>query len=209
MEEIALSHPNLDHFSGVPAILRHLDVERVTVNRYFLRRGEGTAERRLAGIVHKAGVPWKVTGDAPRVWIEEGVRFECLWPPADLEAYPVNDTSTVWRITYRGRSMLLTGDIEERAERALLQRGDLRADVLVLPHHGGLGPASASFFQAVGASVWIRSGSTLPRHRRGTLERLAGSGTVLMDTAEDGAVEVCVTESAFRVTSFRGSARLP
>ena len=49
-----------------------------------------------------------------------------------------NNLSCVLRIDAGGRRMLLTSDIEARDEAALLQRdaAALKADVLLVPHHG-------------------------------------------------------------------------
>ena len=49
----------------------------------------------------------------------------------------INDASLVLKITHEENAFLLTGDIQEKAMRAMMGSGvDLGADVLKVPHHG-------------------------------------------------------------------------
>ena len=77
-----------------------------------------------------------------------------LWPPKSARLASRNDASLVLRVELAGKRVLLTGDIGISAERGLLAAGaDLRADVLMLAHHGSRGSSSPEFLEAVGAEV--------------------------------------------------------
>lgn len=88
-------------------------------------------------------------------WEWDGVQFEILHPLA--ESYHAsersNNMSCVLRIRAsdpQGAVALLAGDIEAKAEAALVAREeDLRADLLLVPHHGSKTSSSASFLDAV------------------------------------------------------------
>ena len=62
----------------------------------------------------------------------------------------LNDTSIVLRLTMGDVSFLLTGDITEQTEAALISRGtELRSSVLKVPHHGSKTSSSPAFLQRV------------------------------------------------------------
>ncbi len=64
-----------------------------------------------------------------------------LWPPANYQGND-NNRSCVVRIRWGNLSVLLPGDIEKQAQQQLmtqyseLKEDPLRADILILPHHG-------------------------------------------------------------------------
>jgi hypothetical protein len=99
-----------------------------------------------------------------------------------------------------GLSALLTGDIEEDGVRALLGSGaDLRADLLLLPHHGSARVPSAGLLAAA-----CRARTAVASAGPGTL-RLGSVASpfapVYLSTSEGGAV--VVTPSGARFASGR------
>ena len=89
-------------------------------------------------------------------WEWDGVAFEVLHPrPGDelIRALRPNALSCVLRIGAAGGgtpAALLVGDIEALQEQALLERGaNLKADLLLVPHHGSKTSSSPGFLDAV------------------------------------------------------------
>ncbi|MFC1707807.1 ComEC/Rec2 family competence protein [Planctomycetota bacterium] len=101
-----------------------------------------------------------------------------------------NDASLVVHVAVGRRSILFTGDIEERGTRSLLASGaDVGADVLIVPHHGGRNRESGALARAVRPQLAIVSS------RRGFSEpsvavALEDAGAVVTGTAWCGAVSV-------------------
>lgn len=82
------------------------------------------------------------------------MRFRFLHPSRD-GGWLGNDGSCVLRIDAPGGRILLPGDIEAPAERALVTQGaDLAADVVVAPHHGSASSSTAGFVESV-APEWV------------------------------------------------------
>ena len=86
-------------------------------------------------------------------WLWDGVIFEFIHPLASDSDRPFrpNARSCVLRIQAQGQTVLLTADIEALQEQALVQRmGDaLKADVLLVPHHGSKTSSTEGFIDTV------------------------------------------------------------
>jgi len=200
IEGVYISHANLDHFSGLPSVLDEVTAGPLLLNRYFepSSPAHSPAQHFLA-VLSQRGHPVEQFGVAPLSWESGGVTFELFWPPAGLDdTWSANNTSTVLRLTFASRSILLTGDIEEEAQQALIQRGDLHADVLFLPHHGSVAKTLKSFLVAVNPQIVIRSHFERMRETTNGLEDIVGS-IPIYNTADHGAVEIRVEREGIRV----------
>lgn len=121
------------------------------------------------------------------------MRFEVLHPAPGRAARRRNDESCVLKVSAGGAAMLLTGDIERRAEAELAGAAAVRADALLVPHHGSRSSSSAPFLEAAGARLAVVSAGY--RNRFGhpaaeVLERYAAAGAQVLRTDRDGAVTV-------------------
>ncbi len=163
LDMLVLSHRDADHTGGAAAVLAQQPQAAVL--------GSIEADNSLQRL--RPIEPCL----AGRQWEWDGVRFEVLHPqpgddafvpsgPRSQQGPPVpprpNVLSCVLRIeaaeamSGRGTSnangavALLVGDIEAAQEQALLARGaPLRADVLLVPHHGSKTSSSPAFLEAV------------------------------------------------------------
>ena len=144
LDVLMLSHRDIDHVGGAAALLRALPAREL---RSSLEPGHALLRAGATDVRCEAGQGW--------VW--DGVRFDVLHPlPGNYDAgLKPNDLSCVLRITsVSGRRALLMGDLEADQERALVRREpDLRAAVLLVPHHGSKTSSSAELLAAVRPGV--------------------------------------------------------
>ena len=198
-----VSHADLDHRGGVPAVLA-----AVPVGELWLPPG-AREDRDFDGVVEAAahaGVPaYERSRASPPLSLGD-LRVVPLWPPPVPTGLSRNDASLVVRIEAGARRVLLPGDISERAERAMLASGaDLRADVLALPHHGSRTSSSAAFLAAVGARIAIASAPCWGRfempHER-VQQRVRETEAALGWTGRDGAVFVALNAEQLRLEPF-------
>ncbi len=147
---LVLSHDHSDHVDGAPGVLRHRRVSAALAPAGF---EEGPVGRLLAE--EGVGLTVAERGQQFRVgpWL-----LRVLWPEAGFVG-SVNDTSVVVRADGPEMSVLLTGDIEEEAQGALLRGPEpelLSVTVLTTPHHGA-GTQDPAFLSATGAAVSVTS----------------------------------------------------
>ena len=126
-------------------------------------------------------------------WQWDGVRFERFKAPGFQQG---NNGSCLLRVEDRaGHSLLLTGDIEVQAERALLasMADKLAADVLLVAHHGSRTSSSEAFLNQVKPTVAIISSGALSHygHPHGeVVQRLHSRLIEVYTTASHGALQV-------------------
>jgi competence protein ComEC len=204
IDTVALSHPNLDHFSGIPDLIAQYSVGSIITTDHFDRlASKNTSAQRLKAEVADLAIPWHHVMRGDRLSTGENVCIDVLWPPSSTatEIEEANDSSLVLRIAYARKRILLTGDIEETAQQQLLASEDVSADVLVLPHHGGVTSTTAAFIEAVDPDYCIRSSRQRNDQTTNGLLDLV-QGHVFFNTADDGAVSVQISPSELTVQSF-------
>ncbi|RZU45024.1 competence protein ComEC [Fluviicoccus keumensis] len=145
LDRLVLSHNDLDHTGGAAEVIRGIPASEVVYSALPEAYRPGLESRQQ---FCRQGQHWD--------W--DGIRFRVVSPGPSLAGAADNNRSCVLHVQGEGFSILLTGDIETPAEQALLGSGeDLRADVLVLPHHGSNTSSSPAFLQAVQPRLGIVS----------------------------------------------------
>ncbi len=138
LDVLMISHRDADHIGGAQAVLKMQPQARLisSIEESNELQQVRKAERCIAG----------------QRWDWDGVNFEILHPSLpDYESTPKPNTiSCVLRISNGKQTVLLTGDLEAAQELRLVEQGaSLRADVLLVPHHGSKTSSTPEFLNAV------------------------------------------------------------
>jgi competence protein ComEC len=126
-------------------------------------------------------------------WQWDGVTFQMFQSPDHTTG---NNGTCLLKITAKdGASVLFSGDVEKKAEAALLRTVPmlLAADVLLAPHHGSKSASSLAFIQAVDPSMVLISAGKLNHFGHPhpeVLQRYEARLVKIYSTASHGAVEV-------------------
>ena len=193
LDALVVSHQDSDHSGGALSLLQTvpvgwLDSSLPEENAIVVtQRARGASARRCT-----AGTRW--------TW--DGVQFTTLYPFDSTYLEPrikTNDLSCVIRVSGAGGSVLLTGDIEARAESALLARdaAALRADLLIVPHHGSRTSSTPAFIAAVRPAVAVYTPGYRNRFghpRPEIVARYAAAGIRAYRTDYDGALSFALGE---------------
>jgi competence protein ComEC len=134
IDEIILSHADLDHFNGLPALFERFHVGQVTCTPTFADKKTPAVRVTLAAI-EKAGIPVRIVQAGDRLFSGD-VEMDVLHPPAAGPEGNENARSLVLRVSHAGHTLLLTGDLEGAGLERVLALPPVTADVLMAPHHG-------------------------------------------------------------------------
>ena len=188
------THPDLDHMGGLLHVLRAFTVDHLFENGREGKAGWGQQWRQARQTHHSRPL---ARGDIlvlgnPAL----DLRMEILHPPrTEQDMWQGNDASVVARLTQHGRGLaLFLGDAEQAVLRRLLKNGDdLRAEVIVAPHHGSQNGFLKEFYAAVQPGLVVAScgfenryGYPAPSLRAWC----AAAGVPLLYTGRHGAVRV-------------------
>ena len=187
---LVVSHGDNDHSGGAGALIEAIDVREIVGGDPL---PASDRERPC-----RAGDHWS--------W--GSAELSMLWPPGDgvLEG---NNASCVLVLAAGGVRVLLTGDVEAVVERVLVsEQGErLRADVLIVPHHGSRTSSTADFVAAVQPQVAVISAGYRNRYgfpRQEVVETYREAGTRILATYGNGAIRFELREEAVgRPESFR------
>lgn len=200
---LILTHFHADHVGGLAALTGR------EVDSVLAPTGHTGAEAVAALLPHAA----TIAAAAGLVLQVGGVQVTVLsaLPPSasagdsDAESSAENDGSVVSRIETGALVVVVTGDIEQAGQAAVLRSGfPLAADVLVVPHHGSA-RQTPELFTAVGATVaLIGVGENSYGHPSATaLRELAQAGTTVFRTDTQGSLAVIATATGLEVTTER------
>lgn len=179
LDLMLLSHADNDHAGGALAIQAGMPLRRVV---------SGEPQRladALGAEACESGQSWQWNEVTFRLWQWERARSG-------------NQLSCVLQIEAAGERLLLTGDIDVQAERALMQADfPLASHWLLAPHHGSRTSSSQAFIDTVAAQHVL---ITRSRHNAfghphpQVLERYRAAGVEVHDTAIDGALHLRLGE---------------
>jgi len=191
---LVLTHFHADHVEGVPGVLDGRRVAQVLVSP-LADPSEQT------DLVHswleEAQVPASIARAGEEIAIGESVRLRVLWPRRIIhDGSLANNASIVLDAQVAGLRILLTGDIEPEAQRALVRaEPGLRADVLKVPHHGSM-QQEPKLLTGVGAKlalVAVGADNRYGHPAAATLRVLQAAGMTVRRTDIDGSMAVVRT----------------
>ena len=199
LDVLIVSHDDIDHYGGASSVLQATPVAQL-----------------LTSLPDLDPLPFEAARAARcfsgQAWDWDGVRFEMLHPTRDSYddvSIKDNNRGCVLRIVTRTGAALIPADIEAGAERQLLtsSRDALRAQVLVVPHHGSRTSSTPEFVRAVDPRIVIYPVGYRNRfnHPHVDVERLyLLQGSHVYRSDRDGAVTLHMgLRDAIKVTPHR------
>ena len=188
---VVVTHAHADHYGGAASVLLGVWVDTLILP---VGRASDIRLADLMAVAERRGTVVREVSSGETLRVGH-THLAVLWPDAAVgPEWSENDSSVVLRATVSGHDLLLTGDIEKRAEGHLCAApGALSAGLLKVPHHGSGTSSTEGFVRRVSPGLAVVQVGERNRHGhpdRETLDRLAAAGAIVMRTDVDGAVVV-------------------
>ncbi len=174
LDTLIISHGDNDHIGGALSLIAEIKTNTIL----------SSVPERLPTANHCiAGQSWQ--------W--DGVSFSLLHPRSD-DQESENNLSCVLKVSTKNNSVLLTGDIESKAEKLLVQRygSKLASTLLVVPHHGSKTSSSYAFIHAVNPEIVLFPVGYRNRYgfpKQDIVKRYNTQNRILFDSARYGAIQ--------------------
>jgi competence protein ComEC len=187
IDDLILSHADLDHFNGVPQLADRFAIGRVLCTPTFAERSL-PAVQKTVGALESRAIPMQIVHAGHR-WQDDGVSFSVLHPPAVGPPGKENVRSLVLLVEHDDWSMLLTGDLEEAGLTQVLKLPNPRIDVLMAPHHGS-DKSNIPAFAKWAKPKLVVSSQTEPTSERVSVRMYEQIGAKYLGTWPHGAITI-------------------
>ncbi len=191
LDMLVISHGDNDHIGGADTILKNLPVEHILTS--VPEKFDGYA----ASYCH-----------APQSWNWDGVTFHLISPVEKFD--DENNNSCVLKIQTSTGAVLLTGDIEAKAEQWLVNYAieQLPSTILIAPHHGSKTSSTLSFIEAIHPeTVLIPNGyrNQFNHPSKEVIARYQDLNIPYLTSANDGAITVSLKNDRLKIESLRAT----
>ena len=199
LDYIIVSHFDSDHVGGLLTVMEKLQVENAIISKQ-IEKSENYDE--FKKIAREKRIKIIVVEKGDLIKIDNDTKIQILWPKEEqIRENALNNNSIVAKLTYKKFSILLTGDIEEIAERQIIseyrEKNILNATILKVAHHGSKTSSTKSFLEAVKPKISLIGvgKNNLFGHPNGeVIERLEKIGAKVYRTDEMGEISITVNK---------------
>ena len=209
IDYIFISHFDQDHVGGILTILQKIKVKKVIISK---QEENSENYQKFLEIIKEKGVSVAIVKMGDRVKIENGVYFDILWPTSEqIQENKLNNNSLVMKMYYHNFSVLFTGDIEEEAEKKILEtykseKNKLVSNVLKVAHHGSKTSTIKEFLDTVNpkiALIGVGKNNMFHHPSEEIIDKLKEYGAIIYRTDERGEITIRVNgKGNFKIKSI-------
>ncbi len=217
IELVVLTHPHLDHLYGLLEVLKNYQIKEVLITGVNHSTG---SYREWERMLKEKNIK-TIIASAPNIFRFGGAEIKILAPDKDLqkpriakdlpgEGGGLNDTSVVLLVDYGENEILLMGDAGEEIEKKIMDKFDLRADILRVGHHGSKYSSGWEFVKEVSPAYAIISsgkGNKYGHPHYRTLRTLSRAAAAIYRTDTDGTITAHGDGNKWEIISENNNSR--
>lgn len=198
VDYLIISHFDSDHCKNSVEIIEKLKVKNLVITKQTKESNEfketisKASEKKVNIIVVQKGDTIKIDKDT---------YFEILWPNNEkiIKENPLNNNSMVAKMYYKTITVLFTGDIEEKAEKQILnEKIDIKSTILKIAHHGSKTSSTEEFLKYVNckiALIGVGKDNKFGHPNEEIIKRLENNGNIIYRTDELGEITITINKN--------------
>lgn len=152
IDGIYISHMDYDHMGGVTEVAELMPVENIYISEYC---DKNENYNMLIDYASENNINIEYVNENYEEQLTENMSIKLVY--TDKNAVSTNNSSAVYKVTYGGKSILFTGDIDSDIMDKASDTAEINADILKVPHHGSSGSISEKFVAAVSPELAVNS----------------------------------------------------
>ena len=198
LDYIIISHFDSDHIGGLFTILEKLKVGEIIIGKQFEKSDN---YQKFIKITKENNIKIKVVKAGDKIYFDKNTYINVIWPDINniVNENIVNNNSLVFKMVYKDFSILFTGDIEEIAERRILNlySDKLKADILKVAHHGSKTSSIEEFIKAVSpriALIGVGKDNNFGHPNEEVIQRLEKYNIKIYRTDLDGEIDLKINK---------------
>lgn len=146
IDYMIISHFDSDHVGGLIYIAQNFEIKNILIGIQFEKNDN---LNKILKIIQEKNINLMALEQGNRVKLDKEIYMDVLFPIKNnkIENNSINNNSLVFKLILKDIKILFTGDIEEEAEKKLvnLYGQNLKCDILKVAHHGS-GTSSTDTF---------------------------------------------------------------
>lgn len=152
IDGIYISHMDYDHMGGVTEVAELMPVENIYISEYCDKNENYNT---IIDYASENNINIEYVNENYEEQLTENMSIKLVY--TDKNAVSTNNSSAVYKVTYGGKSILFTGDIDSDIMDRASDVAEINADILKVPHHGSSGSISEKFVAAVSPELAVNS----------------------------------------------------
>ena len=189
LDYVFISHFDTDHYGGLLYLMENVKIKTLI----FLKQEKESQEyKEVMEIVNQKKIKIRTLKAGDKIELEKDIMIEVLYPTNE-KFEDQNNNSMVLKLKYGEFKMLFTGDIEQKAEKVILeQKIDVSATILKIAHHGSKGSTTEEFLEKVNPQIAVIGvgKNNFGHPSREVLKRLEKYEVTTYRTDQNG--EICI-----------------